>query len=172
MFDLAAILRPGRTRVLVNTVVTRSPAMLPALHRMLPELAKRGRTGITVMREILAANPIGTAVPASGNEARFEEICGNAGIHGLERQVDVGGHSWLGRVDYLLRRLDLVIEIDSELHHTSPGDRARDEERDAAMLAAGFRRVLRVAAEDLWRRPHLVAAAVRSAISDLESAAS
>jgi very-short-patch-repair endonuclease len=171
IFDLAAILRPGRTMALVNTVVTRSPAMLPALHRTLPELARRGRTGITVMREILAANPVGTAVPASGNEARFEEICRNAGIHGLERQVDVGGHSWLGRVDYLLRRLCVVIEIDSELHHSSPGDRARDAERDAAMLAAGFRTVLRIAAEDLWRAPHLVVLAIRTTIAELESAA-
>jgi very-short-patch-repair endonuclease len=169
IFDLAAILRPGRTKALVNTVVTRSPAMLPALHRTLPELARRGRTGITVMREILAANPVGTAVPASGNEARFEEICHNAGIHGLERQVDVGGHSWLGRVDFLLRRLGLVIEIDSELHHSSPGDVARDEARDAAMLAAGFRKVLRIKAEDLWRAPHLVVATVRAAIAELES---
>jgi very-short-patch-repair endonuclease len=145
--------------------------MLPALHRTLPELACRGRTGITVMRGILDAYPIGAAVPASGNEARFEEICGNAGIHGFERQVDVGGHSWLGRVDYLLRRLGLVIEIDSELHHSSPGDVARDEERDKAMLAAGFRKILRIAAEDLWRAPHVVVTAVRTAIAEVQAVA-
>lgn len=168
MFDLAGVLRPGRTQALVRVVANRSPATLAAMHGMLPELAKQGRTGITVMRQVLADNPVGTNVPESGNEARFEEICRNAGIHGFERQVDVGGHSWLGRVDYLMRRLGLVVEIDSELHHSSPGDRARDAERDVAMLAAGFRKVLRIAAEDLWRRPWYVMQLVRDAIAELE----
>jgi very-short-patch-repair endonuclease len=123
------------------------------------------------MRQILADSPVGTKVPDSGNEARFEEICRRAGIHGLERQVDVGGHSWLGRVDYLARRVLLIIEIDSELHHSSPDDKARDAERDAAMLAIGIRKVLRVAAEDLWRRPWHVVQQVRAAITELEAAA-
>ena len=169
IYDLAAFVRPGRLRALVHTVVTKSPAMLPALHRMLHELARRGRTGITAMRQVLDDLPVGSAVPASGLEARFEEICRNAGIHGLERQVDVGGHSWLGRVDYLQRRLGLIVEVDSVLHHTSPGDVARDQERDEAMLAAGYRKVLRITEEDIWRRPWLVVEHMRGAIRELEA---
>jgi very-short-patch-repair endonuclease len=168
IYDIAGVLPPGRTASLVALVVKRSPAMLPALHQMLPELAQRGRPGIAVMRQILQANPVGTKMPESGNEARFEQICRNAGIVGLERQVDLGGHSWLGRVDYLLRRLRLVIEVDSALHHESDADKARDEVRDEAMLAAGIRKVLRIKAEDLWPRPWLVVQQVREAIAELE----
>jgi very-short-patch-repair endonuclease len=171
LYDLAAVLRPGRVRSLCDTVVRRSPAMLPALHDMLPELARSGRTGITTMRQYLADTPVDTKVPESGNEVRFEQICRNAGIDGLERQVDVGGHSWLGRVDYLLRRLRLVIEVDSAIHHASEADKARDAERDLAMVAAGIRLVLRIQTEDLWPRPWLVVAQVRAAIAELESAA-
>jgi very-short-patch-repair endonuclease len=156
-------------RAICNAVVKKSPAMLTALHRMLPELAKSGRTGITTMRQYLADNPIGTKVPESGNEMRFEAVCRNAGIHGLERQVDVGGHSWLGRVDYLIRRLGLIIEVDSELHHESEADKARDAERDRQLLAAGFRKVLRIKTEDLWRRPWFVVEQVRAAIAELEA---
>jgi very-short-patch-repair endonuclease len=169
LYDLAAVLRPGRVRAICNAVVKKSPAMLTALHRMLPELAKSGRTGITTMRQYLADNPIGTTAPESGNEMRFEAVCRNAGSPGHERQVDVGGHSWLGRVDYLIRRLGLIIEVDSELHHESEADKARDAERDRQLLAAGFRKVLRIKTEDLWRRPWFVVEQVRAAIAELEA---
>jgi hypothetical protein len=125
-------------RSLVNTVVTQSPAMLPALHQTLDELGCRGRSGITIMREVLAEHPIGSKVVASGLEARVLQIARNAGILDLECQVDVGGHSWLGRVDFAILRLRLLIEVDSVIHHSSPADTARDEARDEAMLAAGL----------------------------------
>jgi very-short-patch-repair endonuclease len=121
------------------------------------------------MRQILDELPVGSKVPASGLEARFEEICRNAGIRELERQLDTGGHSWLGRVDYVIRRLKLIIEVDSRLYHTSPLDVANDEARDKAMLAAGWRMVLRVAEEDIWRRPWFVVEQVLAAIHELES---
>lgn len=170
IFDLAGLgMRPERIERLVHTVVTKSPAMLPALHRTLDELACRGRPGITTMRQVLEELPVGSKVPASGLEKRFEEICHNAGIRELERQLDAGGHSWLGRVDYVLRRLKLLIEVDSRLHHTSPLDVANDKARDEAMLAAGWRKVLRVAEEDIWNRPWFVVEQVRAAIQELES---
>ncbi|MCU1378302.1 MAG: hypothetical protein JWN29_1285 [Acidimicrobiales bacterium] len=127
-------------RQLVNNVITHSPAMLPALHRTLDELACRGRPGITMMREILAENPLGTTVTASGLESRVLRIAQNAGIRELKRQVDVGGHSWLGRVDFAIVRLRLLIEVDSVVHHSSPMDVARDRARDEAMLDVGWAR--------------------------------
>ncbi|MEA3020082.1 MAG: hypothetical protein QOI47_1606, partial [Actinomycetota bacterium] len=83
MFDLAAVLHPKRTERLIDTVCTRSPATLPALHAMLRELAGKGKPGITLMRELLQARPVGTKVAASGYEARFEEILADAGITGF-----------------------------------------------------------------------------------------
>ena len=172
IFDLAGLPLPmGRLVAIVDTVVTRSPAMLPALHRTLDELAQRGRPGIRSMRAVLAARPLGTRVPASGLERRFEAICRNAGIGRLERQVDVGGHSWLGRADYRNARLKLIVEIDSKLHHSSPTDVANDAARDEAMVAAGWRKVLRIWEEDLWSRPWLVVEQLRAAYAELEHAA-
>jgi very-short-patch-repair endonuclease len=169
IFDLAGICSlEGRMPNLVNSVVTRSPAMLPALHRTLDELAKRGRPGIRVMRQILDDWPLGSRLPASGLEARVLQLARNAGIHDLEPQVDVGGHSWLGRVDFAILRLGLLIEVDSVVHHSSPLDTTRDELRDAAMLTAGWRKVLRITEEDVWRRPWLVVAQLRAAIRELE----
>jgi very-short-patch-repair endonuclease len=166
LFDLSSVLPGTRMERLVDTVITRSPAMLPALHRMFAELAKRGRPGIASMRRILADRPRGTVVPASGLERRFEEILKNAGLAPLARQVDLGGASWLGRVDYLDEVLRIPFEIDSALHHSSLSDARRDAARDAAMVAAGFREVVRIPEEDVWHRPWLVVEAVRAARSD------
>ncbi|MCU1381279.1 MAG: hypothetical protein JWN29_4262 [Acidimicrobiales bacterium] len=171
IFDLAGLgLHPGRMERLVDNVITKSPAMLPALHRTLDELAQRGRPGITIMRQILDNRTPGTKVTATGLEARVLELARNAGIRELEPQVDVGGHSWLGRVDFAILRLRLLIEVDSVLHHTSKLDRANDEARDAAMRAAGWRKVLRITEEDVWRQPWLVVDQLRQTIRELEMA--
>jgi very-short-patch-repair endonuclease len=151
----------------VDTVVTRSPAMLGALHRTLGELAAPGRNGITTMRTLLAERPIGITVPASGNEARFEHLCEKAGLRGFERQVDVGGHSWLGRCDYRRADVKLIVEVDSRLHHTSVTDKANDAARDAARLAAGWRKVLRIWDDDLWHRPSDVIEDLRATLLEL-----
>jgi len=75
----------------------------------------------------------------------------------------VGGASWLGRVDYLDDTLRIPFEIDSVAHHTSLGDRRRDAERDASMLAAGFREIVRIPEEEIWYEPWRVVEAVRAA---------
>lgn len=123
LFDLAGVLPLSRTARVLDTVLARSPGLLLVLHEMLPELAARGRDGIRAMRVLLAERPVGTRLPESGLERRFEEIVRPFGVH-LRRQVDVGGAEWLGRVDYL-DELGIVYEVDSERHHQSPADRAR-----------------------------------------------
>ena len=150
IFDLAGRLHPDRTPVIVDRVLGRSPGVLPALHQLLDELGERGRPGITVMRAVLRKRPIGYRAPQSGLEIRFEQILEGAGEGALERQVDLGGHDWIGRVDYLDWDNLLVVEVDSAAHHTSVTDRALDAERDEALLAAGFRKVVRVPSEDVW----------------------
>lgn len=163
LVDLASVLPGARLERLVDNVITKSPAMLLALHSTFDELAKRGRTGIAAMRRILDERPPGTVVPASGLERRFEEILKNAGEPPLRRQVDLGGTSWLGRVDYFDDDLSLPFEVDSVAHHTSLSDRRRDAERDAAMLAAGHREVVRIPEEHVWHEPWRVAEEVRAA---------
>jgi hypothetical protein len=82
LFDLAGIAHPGRVERAVDNALSRSPALLPRLHAMLPEMAQRGRTGITLMREILAARPAGYIAPASGLESRViaAQDVGAAGV--------------------------------------------------------------------------------------------
>ncbi|HET7690222.1 MAG TPA: hypothetical protein VFK41_07585 [Nocardioidaceae bacterium] len=161
IFDLAGVIHPLRLARLIDSVCTRSPAVLVQLHRLLPELAKQGRPGIRIMRELLQSRPVGIRVAPSGYQARFEEVMAEAGVTGLRREIDVGGHSWIGRVDYRCEVTGVLFEVDSALNHTSPTDVAADAERDAAALAAGFPEVVRIVAEDLYPRPQIAVAAVR-----------
>lgn len=161
IFDLAGVIHPKRLARLIDNVCTRSPEVLAQLHRMLKELAKRGRPGITIMRELLQTRPVGIRVAPSGYQARFEELMADAGITGLRREVDVGGHSWIGRFDYRDDVTGALIEVDSALHHTSPTDVTADALRDAAAKAAGFPEVVRVETEDLFPLPWIAVAQVR-----------
>ena len=163
IFDLAGRLHPDRTPVIVDRVLGRSPGVLPVLHQLLEELAERGGPGITVMRKVLNARPPGYRAPQSGLELRFETILRDANEPVPERQVDLGGHDWIGRVDYIDWDVLVVYEIDSAAHHTSPTDVALDKERDTKLKEAGFHDVVRIASEDVWTRPERVLRQVRNA---------
>ncbi len=131
LFDLAGVrgARFERTKRAVENAVSRNPAVLPALRGMLHELARCGRPGIADMREILTGWPPGYVPPASGLEARAIALLEEAGIL-ADRQVDLGGDSWIGRVDLRVKGAPVVVEVDSAVHHTAPSDRDRDRQRD------------------------------------------
>lgn len=162
LFDLAGLLPPGRTERALDNALAMSPSLLPVLHRMLPELAQRGRPGIRLMRELLADRPIGYIAPASGLEARVVGLLDEVGIR-TRRQVDVGGDDWIGRVDLLVVGTRLIVEVDSYRFHSSKLDRERDARRDAGLRAAGYD-LVRVTEEEAWHRPSEVTRKVRLAL--------
>jgi very-short-patch-repair endonuclease len=163
IYSLAGRIHPDRLNRLVVNVCKRSRAVHEQLHDLLPVLAAQGRNGITAMRWVLDRWPRGCTFPDSGNEVRFEDIMAAAGITGLRRQVDLGGHEWIGRVDYLCELTSIIFEIDSELHHTSPEDVAADAVRDAALKAEGHPEVVRIWTERIWSHPQEIPWIVRRA---------
>lgn len=162
VFDLAGVLPPARTERALDNAVAQRPPLLRILHRMLPELAERGRSGITVMRELLTARPVGYIAPASGLEARVIRLLEEAGMR-IRRQVDLGGDDWIGRVDLLVEGTDVVVEVDSARFHSSLLDRRQDIRRDLELRGAGYR-VVRVTEEEVWTAPASVVRKVRLAV--------
>ena len=152
IFDLAGRLKYERIERIAERVIAQSPGTLLALHALLEQLAAKGRPGIASMRKFLATRPPGYVACASGLELRFRKLGEEAGVRDLRRQVDLGGHDWIGRVDFC-DELKLIYEVDSILHHTTPGDSLRDEERDKALKAAGFADVVRIPEEWIWHEP-------------------
>jgi very-short-patch-repair endonuclease len=126
--------------------------------RTVEQLAARGRKGSTLARELDAARGPGYVPPASGIEERFIDICDFP----MERQVDLGGHEWCGRVDFKDVELPLVVEVLSEKHHASLVDVAADEARKTKLQAAGFT-IVEVWDFEVWHRPPEVRERMRAA---------
>lgn len=109
-----------------------------ALHEMVEDLQERGRSGTVLMRALAEARPPGSSPTESNLERRLEEVLERAGVRPLRRQVRIGGHEPIGRGDHVDDELPLVVETNSLTFHTTPTDRAADEERYQRLMDAGF----------------------------------
>jgi very-short-patch-repair endonuclease len=166
IFDLAAVVHPYRVARALDTAWSRHLLDGLRIAAVLDDLGKRGRTGTTVMRELLAERGPTWIPPDSGLEGRFHDILGRAGLLKMRRQVDVGGEKWLGRVDFVDEELPLVVQVDSERYHSALIDRQTDQRQTAELEGAGFT-VLRFTDFQVWYRADEVVAGIRKRRADL-----
>jgi predicted transcriptional regulator of viral defense system len=105
-----------------------------------------------------------TTVLRSELEHRFLALCRPAGVPEpeLNVRIRVGGRSY--EVDCLWRRQRLVVELDGATAHETRRAFESDRERDAALVAAGFRS-LRYTWRRVARQPEAVMREVRSALA-------
>ena len=127
----------------------------------LQEVASKGRPGIELMRELIAAHS-DQPVLGSGLEARFVRIIKRADLPEPRRQVDVGAERWIGRVDFLYDDVRLVIEVNGSWAHTTSIDVERDQRRMAGLVSAGYA-VLPLPEHLIRERPEEVVRLVREA---------
>jgi predicted transcriptional regulator of viral defense system len=171
LFDLCGIVHARRAERTLDTALARGMVDLPRLGRVLHELAKRGRSGSALFRELLEERGLDYVPPESELEARFLEMVAQWGLEPPERQVDLGWEEWIGRVDFLWRCAALVVEVDGAAYHGSLSDRRTDARRDEAFARHGIR-VLRFSWYDVVQRPAfvvgaLVAHGVRAGVTSL-----
>ena len=134
-----------------------------SLRHLLEDLGRRGRNGTAGLRAYLADRGDEYVPPESGLEARTQQILRDAGIR-VRRQVDLGGERhWTGRVDFVVEGLPVVVEVQSEFHHTSLTDRSSDGERVRRLAVDGFE-VVEVTEESIWVEPRRAASRVTAAI--------
>jgi very-short-patch-repair endonuclease len=155
IFDLAAVLHPHRTERALDNALAHRLTTVRALRQVTEDLATQGRPGSALMRRLLAGRDGSYAAPESSLEARFESLVRRAGLPPLVRQREVGGDDWVGRVDYLDPDRRLIVEIDSDAHHTSLLDQAADARRDGALRRAGYA-VVRLKEHEVWHQPEEV----------------
>ena len=113
------------------------------------------------MRELAEARGPSYVPPASGLERRFVKVLQDHGLPSMRRQVDTGGEEWDGRVDFRDESLPLVVEVQSEKHHTSLVDVAADAARRDRLEGDGFT-VVEVWDTAVWHDPRDVAEQVRA----------
>jgi very-short-patch-repair endonuclease len=162
LFDLAPLVSLGRLERLLDRAWSHRLIDWRIMHRTLRELEQRGRPGIVAIRSLLAERPPEYVPPASGLESRFRKVLQDDGQSSMERQLNLGNDEmWLGRVDFIDRDRKLIVEVQSDLHHTSISDCRADAERRCGLEQAGWR-VDEVREWDLWHRARAVAARVRT----------
>jgi very-short-patch-repair endonuclease len=150
-FDLA-----GTKPWLAEKALDRAWAANLLTHRsceaMLDDLAERGRRGITLMRELLAARGPDYRPNDTNLEDRFQQLAREAGWYDLIRQREVLGREWIGRVDFVDEERRIVFEVDSALCHGALIDAADDARRTAELEGEGWR-VERFTDTEIWFDP-------------------
>jgi very-short-patch-repair endonuclease len=164
VFDLAGQpgVHPDRIARLIDTMWGRRLVNYRILHSMLAEHASRGRPGTVLLRELLELRPADYRPPESNLEARVHQIVLEDRQPALERQVDVGMEHWIGRMDFIDRKARVIVQVDSEIHHGSVLDAARDDAQTAALELAGWI-VVRVREYDVWHNKAYVQHQIRDA---------
>jgi very-short-patch-repair endonuclease len=162
--ELCATAHPARAERALDTGWSKALYSGDSLRRIHDELAASGRSGIVLMRDLLAARPPGWTPPASNLEARFMAVAKEACLGQWRRQIDVGSMDhWCGRVDFIASDLPLIVEVQSERYHSALTDQTHDGARRTDLEHAGFT-VVEVWDTQLWHAKHEVVAAVREGI--------
>jgi hypothetical protein len=166
ILDLCASVHPQRAERALDAAWSRGLLSGRSCRMFLEALAASGRNGIVLLRQLLETRPDDYTPPASNLEGRVKDILAGAGLGAWRRQVDTGGESWTGRVDFRHERLPVIVEVQSERYHSALTDRADDERRRQKLEAEGFV-VVEIWDTLVWfHRPDVVAvvrAAVRTA---------
>ena len=167
LVDLAAVVHPARAERAVDFALSTGLTTAAALEAMVAELSARGRTGIALMRRILAERNDGEPPPQSELEARFLRVVRAGRLPAPTRQLEVGDRDrWVGRVDFAYPEAKLLIELDGRRYHSAKSDLEADHERDNRLVAGGWR-VLRVTWRALVDHPDRVVGLLSQAMADL-----
>jgi very-short-patch-repair endonuclease len=124
----------------------------------------RGRRGVTLLREVVAAER-DDGFSRSRAERMLCRVLEDAGLPRPARNVRVAGRER----DLVWADARIVIEFDGRGLHLTPGRWEDDHERDAQLLAVGWR-TFRVTWRMLRRRPVEVAARAAAILAFAEAA--
>lgn len=169
--DLAGRMHPDRLSWVCDRLLSSRLLRLEQLHALAADLPTRGGApGTRAVRHLIELRPPGYRPAESNLERRFESILDAAGEAAFERQVDLGDDDgWIGRVDFLDRQNRVVVEVQSDLHHSGLVDRARDERRIARLRRAGWV-VVELTEFEIWHQKDVVLSKVRAARSGRRAA--
>lgn len=160
--DLAAKLHPRHLEAIVDDLVTSKRLDLEELSDLATSIARRGKPGSSVMRDLIAEFQ-GRDIPfASRLERLGLAVLLNAGLPrpSLEHPAP-----WdrTKRIDAAYPDQKVGIEWDSKAWHAQAAAFQRDRVRDRQALLQGWR-VFRFTWHDVTERPHDVVAAIRTAL--------
>jgi very-short-patch-repair endonuclease len=164
VIDLGLVLPWWSVRRAISRGLSIQAFPLSAVRELRDALARPGRNGTGVVREILdAGNLLTTGPEESELEKRFTALARRFGLPALSLQHEVWhAGRFVARVDAAHPDLKLAIEVDGYEHHSSPEAFQNDRTRQNQLVALGWT-VLRFTWNDVVRRPAEVAKTIEQA---------
>lgn len=160
-FDIGRVLPPPKAIPILDALL-RATGVKPADVVAVAD-QHSGARGIRQLRAALRLVDGGAESP---QETRVRLLLVSAGLPIPETQIEFRGlHPRRIRVDMGWREWRVAVEYDGIQHWDDPYQRSWDIERIALLEAAGWI-VVRVSAEMLSRRPHLIVERVRSKLAE------
>jgi restriction endonuclease-like protein len=159
-FDLAR--RKGLTAAVIRLDALMHATEVKAVDIELLADRHRGARGLVQLRQVLDLADGGSESPY---ETRTRLILVGSGLPRPQTQIRVL-NDWgaaLARVDMGWEEWQVGVEFDGAHHWTDPEQRTRDIDRLAELEARGWR-IVRVSADMLRHRPHVVVGRTRSAL--------
>jgi hypothetical protein len=155
LVDAGAVLPAFLVERLVERAVGRKLTSPDELSAMLDRVARKGRRGAGVLRQVLKQRGLGSRTGESELEEMFARVCTAWGVPlpSFQHWIFVGG-TWR-RIDFAYVEQKVAIEVDGYEVHTLPSVFVDDRVRQNDLIAAGWR-VLRFSREQLERHPETV----------------
>lgn len=164
LVDLAAVLDASTLEDAVDDVIRRDLVTLARLKHTYLRLARRGRPGVGLFREMLDARPTRADLPDSPLEKRLLQLIQRSGLPEplLHHRVLDRGRT-IAIVDLAYPGPQVAIEADGYRYHHGRRRWQGDLTRMNALTTRGWK-VLRFTDDDVRRRPAEVIAAIARAL--------
>lgn len=146
----------------IDSAVRLRLTSIPTLTRRMAELAKPGRVGIPLLRELLLDSGGESAL-----ERRFLRLVRQHGFPKPQTQVTFKVRTSRAiRVDFLYAAQQVVVEVSGRLGHASDADRGKDARRRNELQHRGFE-VIEFTTADVMADPAYVIASLRRSLPGL-----
>jgi very-short-patch-repair endonuclease len=161
MVDLGAVLSCWLVEDALDRGLTARLFTVAAVEWLLHDVARPGRRGCGVLRQVLDERALGRERPDGLLEPRMARVLRSHGLPpaAFQQPVPEAG----ARVDFAYPDVRLAIEVDGYATHGSPRAMAADFERQNRLAAVGWV-VLRFTWRQVVQQPAAVAQAVRTAL--------
>ena len=166
IFDLAGVAGSGTVDLAIDSALRRELTTVAELVALGDRVAKRGRKGSARFRNAVTQRDPEAALPESEPERLLAEALVKRGlprpVHQFVVRNELGG--FIARVDLAYPDEKIVIEYESDVHHTGTVALRRDSARRNAITGSGYT-VITATADDLADGAARVADAVRRTLS-------
>ena len=163
--DLAAVVRPGRLRVVVENALASGACTLDGLCRCHQELRRPGKRGMSQLALVLSALGSVSLPAPTVLERRLLRVLREGGLPDPVREHEL---PWRrdtpGRVDAAYPADKVLVEADSRRWHSRERDFEVDRRRDREAQLAGWS-VYRFTWEDIRERPEEIVTTIRRALA-------